>query len=403
MRRVATIALVALLVVGSVAPVAAVGGGSSASSTADRAQTEAYAGSHVSFEASGNAVTNYSVDGTQVFASAETQSQSDYEAQLGVGSSVSLSAVTNLTGVALSLDASTETQATVQTESGASIRAHDSQQGILTVDAGSEAQYTSFELSGDASASAEGENRVVVENGDRTSAFVVAGGDGEVTVNEEGNVVADLESEATLVVRSYEGERSEDEREQERLIAEGTATAQVYVEEQSGSRVADVATYGGDLAVDVQSEAEGQVSMTVDRASSEGTVVIASVSEGAIATAESADDVNVTVDGQAAVQASSYSELQAGIGNEPRYMVRQTGEASASADVLVAVDHFSERTVAMESSDGGGSGSSGDSDGSGSGDDGGSDDGGTGSGMPGFGPIAALLGLLSAIGLRLHG
>ena len=401
MKRVATLAIVAVLAISAVAPAGAVGGASTAT-TSDNAQTEAYAGTHVSFETSGSAVSNYSVDGTQMFASAQAQSQSEYESS--VSGSLTLAAVTNLSGAGLSLDSSSQTRAQVSSESGATINAHDSQQGILTVESNGEAQYVEFEMAGSSSASAESDSRVAVQSGDRSGAFIVAGGDGRVTVNDEGDVVADVGSNSTLVFRSYEGERSEADRQQEQLIAEGTATAQVYVEEQDGQRVADAATYGQEIAIETQSQAEGEVEMTVERASSEGTVVITSVSEGAIATAESADDVEVTIDGEAAAQASSYSELRGGIGNEPRYMVRQTSEASASADVLVAVDHFSSRQVAMSGAggDGSGSGDGSSSNDGGSTDGSSSDDGGSGSGMPGFGPIAALIGLLSAAGLRLR-
>lgn len=400
MERVTTIAFVAVLLTASVASAAAVGasGTGTSAATADGAQSGTYAGSHVSFQTSGSAVTNYTVGGTELFASASTQPQSESESQSGISAGLSLSAVTNLTGAALSLETSAQTRAEVESESGATITAHDSERGILTVNAGQQAQYAEFGLSSDAEVAEESDGRVVVESGNRTGTFVVAG-EGQATVNDDGNVAAELEQNATLVFRSYEDERAEADREQDRLIAEGTATAEVYVDQQDGSRVADVATYGEDVTVETSNEAESTVNMTVERATSEGTVVITTVSEGAIATAENADDVSVTIDGEAAVAASSYSELEGGIGEEPRYMVRQSGEASASADVLVAVDHFSEREVAMESADDG-SGSSGGS----SGDDGPSDgdDGGTGSGMPGFGPIAALLALLSAAGIRLR-
>jgi len=64
----------------------------------------------------------------------------------------------------------------------------------------------------------------------------------------------------------------------------------------------------------------------------------------AVAGAESADDLAVTVDGEAAAEASSYSELAGGIGSdESRYMVTQSSDASATADVLVAVNHFGAR------------------------------------------------------------
>lgn len=391
MYRITTVAVAVLLVTASVASAAAVGGANTAmSASADEAAaSEAFAGSHVTFETTDSAITNYSVDGNELFASAETGSQADVDAESEAG--LSLSQVDDIAGVDLSLDLTTETRAELESESGATIAAHDSERGILTVDVGEEAHYAEFDLAGETEAESDGDERVVVDNGERTGAFVVVG-DGEVAVNEDGNVTADLASDSKLVFRSYADDRDEADREQENLIADGTATAEVFVEERDGERVADVATYGQDLAVDVQSESEQRVEMTVDRASSEGTVVVTSVSEGALDAAESAEDVDVTVDGETAASASSYSELEGGIGEEPRYVVQQSGEAAATADVLVAVDHFSEREVAIASADDGSESGSGD------GDDGPDED----DELPGFGAVVALLSLLTAAGLRVR-
>jgi len=110
----------------------------------------------------------------------------------------------------------------------------------------------------------------------------------------------------------------------------------------------------------------------------------------------------VTVDGEAAAEASSYSELAGGIGSdESRYMVTQSSDASATADVLVAVNHFSERDVAIQSADGddsdGDDGADGDDSDGGNGDDGGDDD-----SVPGFGAGAALVALLTGTAARIR-
>lgn len=401
MHRATAVGL-ALLVVAATGPVAAAAGPSAAPSTESTAQSEVYAGTHVSFEASGNAVTDYSVGGDVLFENVSVAPKSETDAGADVGVDAGLSAVSDLVGVDVSLEARTETRAEVGTEGSASLTAHDTDRGILTVHAGEDEQYVEIDLAGegDASTESDGDQRVVVDTANRTGAFVVAG-DGEVAVNDEGDVTADLGSDSTLVFRAYEdGERDESDREQERLIAEGTATAEVYAEERDGERVADAATYGQDLAVEAQSESEQRLNMTVDRAESEGTVLIASGSEAVLGAVESADDVAVTVDGEAAAEASSYSELEGGIGEEPRYMVSQSSEASASADVLVAVDHFSERDVAIRQSDSG-SGADGSGDGEADGSDGdGSDDGSNGDGTPGFGVGITLVALLTAVALR---
>ncbi|WP_306053484.1 putative sodium/potassium/calcium exchanger [Natronococcus wangiae] len=387
MNRATAVAL-AFIVTTATLSVAAVGAGASAASPSQQtvgaqSDSDAYAGAYVAFEASGNALTDYRVDDDPVFENVSVAAQSDHQTEAGVGADVSLAAVTNLSGAGLEFDARSETRAEVSTEGSASINAHDTERGILTVDAGDEAQYVELELAGESEAEADGD-RVVVESDERTGAFVVVG-DGDVTVNEQGDVTADLESESTLVFRSYaDGERDDDAEAQEELIADGTATAEVYVDERDGDRVADVATYGQGVAVETQSQSEDRLEMTVERARSEGTVVITSVSESALEAAESADDLEVTVDGEAAAEASSYSELEGGIGEEPRYMVSQSGEASAAADVLVAVDHFSEREVAIQDS---GSDETGDD---------------TADSVPGFGAIAALVAALVAAASRVR-
>ncbi|WP_313693449.1 PGF-CTERM sorting domain-containing protein [Halorarum halobium] len=196
--------------------------------------------------------------------------------------------------------------------------------------------------------------------------------------------------------RSYPDERSQQDERQERLIADGTATAEVYVmsaaesgSESGGELATDVVTYGEDTTVEVTERSEGTVEMTVERSKEQGKVLITSVSEEAISSAE---DVQVTVDGEAAARASSYGELESAAngGDTSKFLVQQSSSAEASADVLVAVNHFSSREVAMSE---GGNGSDTGSGGDGS-SDGGSGDGSTTTG-PGLGVTAGVLALLS--------
>ncbi|MFC4439344.1 MULTISPECIES: hypothetical protein [Natrialbaceae] len=386
MNRVTAVAL-AFIVTTATLSVAAVGAGASAASSSQtvdaQSESDAYAGTYVTFEASGNALTDYRVDGEPVFENVSVDAQSDHQSEVGAGADVSLAAVTSLSGTGLQLDARSETRAEVSTDGSASINAHDTERGILTVHAGEESQYVELELAGESNAEADGDDRIVVESDDRTGVFVV-GGDGDVTVNDQGDVTAELESESTLVFRSYgDGERDDDAQAQEELIADGTATAEVYVDERDGDRVADVATYGQDIAVETHEQSEERLEMTVERTRSEGTVVITSVSEGAIEAAETAEDLEVTIDGEAAAEASSFDELEGGIGEEPRYMVSQSGEASAAADVLVAVNHFSEREVAIQ-------------------DDSSADAGDDADSVPGFGTLAALVAALVAAASRVR-
>ncbi|MCU4926257.1 hypothetical protein OB905_09715 [Halobacteria archaeon AArc-dxtr1] len=383
MSRLTALALTAVLTIATLS-VAIVGAGAAATDPSTNATTETaaesdgYAGAHVAFSASGDALTDYEIDGDRQFENVTVASQSDHHAEAGGG--LSLDAVANLSGLGLELAAESETRADVATEGSASIAAHDTDRGILTVDAGGESQYVEVALANESEAEADGDV-VVVDSENRTGAFVVAG-DGEVTVSDDGNVTADLDGDSTLVFRSYDdGERDDDAKEQEQLIADGTATAEIYVEERNGERVADVATYGHDVAVDAHGESEERVEMTVERAQHEGTIVITTVSEAAVEAAGSAEELVATVDGEVAAEASSQSDLEAAIGGEESaYMVQQS--ADGSADVLVAVNHFSERDVAVESADSGG--------------DGGLDD------VSGFGVGVTVLALLSAMGARLR-
>ncbi len=385
MSRITAIALVVLMTTATLS-VAAVGGAAGAgvqeSTQSADADGEAYAGTHVEFETSSNAVTGYSVGGETVFENVSVESQSDHESETGIGGSSSVDAVTNVSGLGLELSAQTETRAEIGTEGSASMTAHDSDRGILTVDAGEESQYVEATLSGEHNATAESNgDAVVIESDNRSGAFVVAG-DGQIEVNDNGDVTAELESDSTLVYRSYDdGERDDAAQEQERLIADGTATAEVYADEQDGERVADVATYGQDIAIETQAENEDRLEMTAERAESEGTVIITSISEAAIAGAESAADLEVTVDGEAAAEASSYSELEGAIGgDESVYMVTQSSEADAAADVLIGVNHFSERDVAVQNAS--------------------DDDGALGDSVPGFGVGVSVIALLSAAAAR---
>ena len=112
------------------------------------------------------------------------------------------------------------------------------------------------------------------------------------------------------------------------------------------------------------------------------------------------------VDGEAAVEASSYSELESATegGDSSKFLVRQSSSAEASADVLVALNEFSERDVTMTEGSSDGTDNNGDEN---NGDDTDTDDNnGDGTdtdgtdepsqGLSGFGVGVALLALLAA-------
>ncbi len=389
-NAVATVIVTALVTVSLVA--AGVGASTTAESVETTTSNEAYAGTHLAFEASGNAVADYTVDGETMFSSIAVDSQSEVGG--GADAAIDLGAVVNIDGAGLSIGAQSQTTTQIEAESGATLSAHDNERGHLVVNAGDDSQVVEAQLDGSAQASTESDDRVIVESDTRSGVFLVVG-DGEATVNEEGDVVANLESESTLVFRSYaEDERDEQAKEDEQRIVDGSAAAEVYVDMRDGETVADTVTYGEETAVEARQEGEQRVEVVVDRAISEGTIVMTTVEEEAVGTLES---IEVRIDGEAAVQASSQSELESAIGgDESAYMVSQHAEAEAKATVYVAFNHFSERTASI------GSANDGDADdGTNDGTDS-TDDEGVADGLPGFGALAALLSLGIGIGSRLR-
>ncbi|MFB6188346.1 MAG: hypothetical protein ABEI57_00535 [Halapricum sp.] len=366
------------------------------SSNAD-VQGSAYSGSHVGFQSNGSALVGYTVGGDTVASTVKVQSESQVESNLGLGMNADLESVTSFTGASLSMQSSAQASASITADSDATIEAHDYSHGTLVVNA-DQSQYVALGLNSSSDAKAESDQRVLVTTDDGTKAAVMVVGDGNVTVNEDGNVTADVKADSKLVVRSYSEERTESDQQTEQLIVDGKAAAEVYVDQQNGQRVTGTISYNSDTDVSVDAKSEETVDMTVDRAQHEGTVVIASTAFDA----QSNDDVNVTVDGEAAAEASSYSKLQAAAdgGSTSKYMVKNSASAKANAEVLVAVNHFSKRSVTMSqtSSSGTDSGTNGDNGTNGSGSN---SDSGSGSG-PGFGIGAALLSLfaLSALVVR---
>lgn len=346
-------------------------------------QSEAYSGTHVSFGTGSNAVVDYTVNGEAILRNLSVQSKSKAR-QGGIGAGVSLSAVTGLSGARISSTTTGKIQASVGFASGAKMTAHDNGRGVLVIRSGGESQYVEVGVSAGSSSTQAGENRVVVTNDNGTDSVFLVVGSGQVAVNDAGNVTAEIGQDGKLVYRQYEGDRSQSDKSQERLITDGTAAAEVYVQQTSdnGSReTADVVRYGEDTTVDVNQRTQGRVDMTVDRASDEGRVILCTVSRQVF---ESRQDIRVLVDGSAATSANSYDDIRQSIGGDTStYLVRESSSATATADVAVGVNHFSSRSVTLTSEDGTDTATEG-----GMGEDG---DEATDGGVPGFGPGVALL------------
>ena len=358
MKRVAT-ALLMLVVAASIAPATATAG--ITSETARQASGQAYAGTHVSFDAAERAVTDYAVDGETMLNSVKVQSAGETESGGLVDVGASLSAVTQIEGAGLSLGATTETEARVavgaESNASATITAHDNGNGVLVVAAGNQSDYVVANLSADANASAESDSQVEVTTANGTEGTFLVVGEGNVTVNDQGDVSANLGSDGRLVFRAYPDGKDDADEKQESLITEGEAKAEAHVmvenasdgANETGQVVVDTVSYGQNTTVEAAETAEGKVTLAVNRTTHEGTVLVTSVSEKAL---NATGDLTVTVDGEAAVEAGTYTQLKSAIGSDQsRYMVESAGSAEASADVLVAVNHFSERTVSMQSAD----------------------------------------------------
>lgn len=379
MRQVILVAI--LLVTASIAPAAAAG-----------QSNGAYAGANVAFDVSGDAVTDYRVNGETMMQSVRVQSASEAESGGVIDAGADLSAAVGFDGAALSLGAETETSATVNADGAGELRAHDNDHGVLVVASGDAEQYVEANLSDGASAESAGDSAVAVTTANGTEGTFLVVGDGSVTVNDRGNVSARLGENGTLVFRSYPDGKDDGDEKQERLIRNGTAAAEVTVMERGGETVTDTVSYGANTSVEAKRTAEDTVEVTVDRSAHEGKVVITSLSNAA---AERADNLTVTVDGEAAARASSYSELRGAIGGDrSAYMVEQDASAEASADVLVAVNHFSTRTIGIAPGEGGSTTADGGSESTADDTTGGETT--NDAGQPGFGVTTALVAFLAA-------
>jgi len=423
-RYITLVVVATVLVVGMTAAVTASSHGEGA----------AYAGTNVSFDTSSNAVVNYTVDGTTVFSSAQVESRSSAESRggagigIGAGGSLDLSSL-NVRGAAVAnINTRARASANVEFESSANFEAHDNGNGVAVLKSGNDEQVVEVELAADSEAQTSEESVVTFSSDGAESSFIVAG-DGEAQTN-DGNVTARLGAGTNAAFRTYGEEKTQDDEQQESLIADGDVAAEVrFTGEGSG----EPAEFLSNTSVETDVNAGESVSLVVDRAESEGKMLMTTVTDSAIGTTQ---NISVDVDGEAAAQAESYSELESAFGNEPRYLVVDR-EAESSAQVLVALDSFSEHGVTIEGEEGeetdgteqdtdGGTENNtaedgGETDGSaedggtdGGGDDGGTSnestqdgetdedgaDGGDGQGLPGFTIVAALVASLTVIALR---
>lgn len=363
-------------------------------------QAAAYSGTHLTFDTGENSVVDYTVNGEAIVRNLSVQSKSKAQRQGGIGTGASLSAVTKLSGARVSSTATARTNATVGFASGAEMAAHDNGRGVFVVRSGGQSQYVEVGISSGSGAEQSGEKRVVVTSDNGTNSVFLVVGAGQVTVNEAGNVTAEIGKNGSLVYRQYTGERDGNDKKQERFITDGKATAAVYIQQtgQDGrKRATDVVQYSQETTVDVTRKSKGTVEMTVDRTKSEGSAILCTVSNNVF---ESTEDIRVRVDGEAAAEANSYSgigqSVTGGADSNSTYLVHPSSSAGATADVVVGINHFSQRSVTMTSDTPTATQTATDTE-DGMGGDG---DQPTDGGVPGFGPLTAVLaGALVAMAL----
>ncbi len=339
-----------ILVVTAVAAVLAVG---AAAASASAQQADGYAGAHLSFDTTDNAVVDYQVDGVELFSSAEVEARTDAEERgaggvgVGVGAGVDLGAVSGIAGANIEATAEARTSANVEFQGSASLSAHDNSNAVLVLEAGGEEQLVEVEVPADAEAEARSDVVVSTEKDGVEGSYIVVG-DGEAAVNDEGDVTAHLGEDARMVFRAHTEGASEDDEEQERIIADGNAAAEVQF--VGDHEEVDGAAYLDDVEnVEGENPGEDRVEVEVSRVEADGKVVLTTVSEAAVGASEAFD---VEVDGEAAVEVDSYSELEAAAeGDSPAYKVVGETSAESHAQVLVALDHFSERSFTVASAD----------------------------------------------------
>ncbi len=356
---------------------------------ATTAQTggEATTGTHISFGVANDAVTGYTVGGTEMFSSFRMQSQSSAVDEGLIEANLDeITSIVNINAAGLSVEAETSASTTLNVSSspGAYVRAHDNGHGTFRVAPGQNTQVGIVNVSSNTELTVEGEEMATLtaDNGAEAT-FMVVGTGGEVATNEDGNLAVRLGANSDLIFKAYPDGKSDAEAEQESLISDGIIGAEVHVMEQDGERVIDAASYNTFVNYYGTEEAANGTNFTFGSARGTGTLVVTHVSEAAVGSLSSVEAyVNSsngenTVPVEADSAATGVANVEQYVGSpESAYYAVPPAEGSASTDVVVAINHFSNRTVTMGQNVG-------PSDTSGSG------------GVPGFGAPAAIAALLA--------
>ncbi|MFB6236347.1 MAG: PGF-CTERM sorting domain-containing protein [Halopenitus sp.] len=332
MRRL-TVLVATLLVVSMAAPAAV---------TPAAAGEHEYDGKHVSFDIKSNGIAEYSVNNETLFSSVKTQAAS--EAAVDVGAGVDASAIAGFEGAGLEATSTTTAAARFRTENGAQVAAHDTERGHLTIHATEQRTLVQINMSDPVGTTPKG--TLIVVGGAKQVGSVFIVGEGNLSITEEGNIVADLHKGSGLVFRSNGENRTTQDQATERLIERGAAAGEVYVSKRNGEVVADTVQYDTDISVEIAQYEKGFVEVAVNRTTEKGTIVIMEVSKKLI---EDPGAASVRVSGTEATRVDTHAELRRSLGKgEPTYKVSQATTSQANAAVLVAIDSFSRQTVVIE-------------------------------------------------------
>jgi len=272
----------------------------------------------------------------------------------------------------------------VGTSPGAKLTTHDNSHGTLTMAPGQNTQVAIANVSSNTEVSIEGEEMATVtaDNG-AEGTFFLSGSGGEIARNDDGNLVIRLSPNADLVFKAYPDGKSDAEAQQESLIADGIIGAEVHVMERDGETLYDATTYSTFVSHYGSEETANGTNLTFGSPQGTGTVVVANVNEAAVGSLSSMEvyvnsssgEDTVAVDAESVTESVNNVDEYIGTSSSGYYVV-PPAEGSTSTDVLVGINHFSNRTVAMGQNVG-------PSDTSSSG------------GVPGFGVPAALAALLA--------
>jgi len=327
---------------------------------ASTAQTggEVTTGTNISFGVADNAVTEYTVGGTEMFASIRAQSESSAVEEGLIEADIDeISAIANVNGAGLSVNAETAVSTTIDvgTSPGAKLTTHDNSHGTLTMTPGQDTQVAIVNVSSNTEVSVEDEEMATVtaDNGAEGS-FILSGSGGELARNDDGNLVLRLSPNSDLVFKAYPDGKSAAEDQQESLIADGIIGAEVHVMERDGETLYDAATYSTFVNYHGSEKTANGTNLTFGSPQGTGTVVVANVNEAAVGSLSSMEvyvnsssgEETVAVDQPNATAA--LDEIDGYISTSSSgYYVVPPAEGSTSTDVLVGINHFTNRTVAM--------------------------------------------------------